>query len=51
MADFGIVRVIAADKTRTSTGRPIGSEGYMSPEAKSGTITPSGDVYALGVVS
>jgi tRNA A-37 threonylcarbamoyl transferase component Bud32 len=51
--DFGIARVLGTDVTRlTSTGTPIGTSAYMSPEQVHGlsTITPSSDLYALGCI-
>lgn len=48
--DFGIARVIA-DAALTTTGKFLGSPGFMSPEQVSGeTLGPAGDVFALGGV-
>ncbi|WP_410871498.1 protein kinase domain-containing protein [Nocardia sp. A7] len=48
--DFGIARVIA-DSALTTTGKFLGSPGFMCPEQVSGeTLGPAGDVFALGGV-
>ncbi|MFD6398617.1 serine/threonine-protein kinase [Nocardia sp. NPDC060249] len=48
--DFGIARVIA-DSALTTTGKFLGSPGFMCPEQVSGeTLSPAGDVFALGGV-
>ena len=50
LSDFGIVRVLStAGKGFTKTA-PIGTEKYMAPEILRGTVSPKGDVFALGVV-
>jgi serine/threonine protein kinase len=51
VTDFGIARAIdAAPLTRT--GMVMGTAHYLSPEqARAGTITPSSDIYSLGVVA
>ncbi|MCX4092868.1 serine/threonine-protein kinase [Nocardia sp. alder85J] len=47
--DFGIARA-ADDSALTTTGKVIGSPGYMSPEQITGTtpVGPAADVFALG---
>ncbi|WP_446223654.1 protein kinase domain-containing protein [Nocardia sp. IBHARD005] len=48
--DFGIARVIA-DSALTTTGKFLGSPGFMCPEQVSGeTLSPACDVFALGGV-
>ncbi len=48
--DFGIARVIA-DSALTTTGKFLGSPGFMCPEQVSGeTLGPACDVFALGGV-
>lgn len=51
LTDFGIVK--AAEGTRlTRTGALLGTPAYMSPEqARGAAITPSTDIYSLGVVA
>ena len=48
--DFGIAAVLRTDVTRlTSTGSPIGTTQYMSPEQiQAAQISPASDLYALG---
>lgn len=53
LLDFGIARVVErdGDAKMTTTGQILGTPTYMSPEqAKGMPVTPSGDLYALGVV-
>jgi eukaryotic-like serine/threonine-protein kinase len=48
--DFGIARVIE-DSALTTTGKFLGSPGFMCPEQVSGeTLSPACDVFALGGV-
>ncbi|RDI63514.1 serine/threonine-protein kinase [Nocardia pseudobrasiliensis] len=49
--DFGIARA-ADDSHLTTTGKVIGSPGYLCPERITGTapLGPAGDVFALGAV-
>jgi eukaryotic-like serine/threonine-protein kinase len=51
ITDFGIARAVdAAPLTRT--GMVMGTAHYLSPEqARAETITPSSDIYSLGVVA
>jgi serine/threonine-protein kinase len=51
VTDFGIARA-AAVSTLTQTGMVMGTAHYVSPEQASGQqITPSTDLYSLGVVA
>ncbi|MBC6457167.1 serine/threonine-protein kinase [Actinomadura sp. HBU206391] len=51
VTDFGIARA-AAVSTLTQTGMVMGTAHYVSPEQASGqAITPSTDLYSLGVVA
>ena len=48
LIDFGIARA-GAQETGTLTLK--GTHGYAAPEAYAGTLTPSGDLYALGALA
>lgn len=50
--DFGVARPLGEGSRATKTGQLVGTLAYMSPEQASGRfeITPSGDVYSLGVI-
>lgn len=51
IADFGLVRCVAADKSHVSTGI-AGTLGYMAPEyLVRGQLTEKADVYAFGVLA
>ncbi|TDD93462.1 serine/threonine protein kinase [Actinomadura rubrisoli] len=51
ITDFGIARRLAA-ASQTQTGMVMGTAHYISPEQASGQqISPSADVYSLGVVA
>ncbi|CAN4119953.1 unnamed protein product [Withania somnifera] len=50
IADFGLARCLAADKTHISTGI-AGTIGYMAPEyLVNGQLTEKADVYSYGVL-
>jgi formylglycine-generating enzyme required for sulfatase activity len=50
IADFGISKV-AGEHGMTMTGTAVGTPTYCSPEQGRGdTVTPSADIYSLGVV-
>ncbi|KAI3463021.1 hypothetical protein Pfo_019684 [Paulownia fortunei] len=50
IADFGLARCFAADKTHLSTGI-AGTLGYMAPEyLVKGQLTEKADVYSFGVL-
>jgi serine/threonine-protein kinase len=51
LTDFGIARMVTADSL-TATGDILGTVSYLAPEQVLGEpITPSTDLYALGVVA
>jgi eukaryotic-like serine/threonine-protein kinase len=53
LGDFGVARIMEAEKgsTLTGTGVGVGTPEYMSPEQARGlTVDARSDVYALGVV-
>jgi serine/threonine protein kinase/formylglycine-generating enzyme required for sulfatase activity len=52
LTDFGIAKIMDLQdgQTLTGTGVGIGTPEYMAPEQWTGDITPSVDIYSLGVV-
>lgn len=52
VVDFGIAKALDADTTTvTQSGTFLGSVHYLSPEqAQGGRVTPSSDLYSLGIV-
>ena len=52
VADFGIAKGVSTiDPALTATGLVIGTPAYLPPERLAGgQATPSGDLYALGIV-
>lgn len=51
ITDFGLARAIDRRSSLTATGALLGTPSYMSPEqAEGGSLGPTTDVYALGVV-
>jgi serine/threonine protein kinase len=52
LTDFGIAKILDLEggQTLTGTGVGIGTPEYMAPEQWTGNITPSVDIYSLGVV-
>lgn len=52
VTDFGIARAMSSAVTLTNTQSVMGSAYYISPEqAKGDQVTPSSDIYSLGVVA
>lgn len=50
LADFGIARVVDADRL-TAHGSAVGTAHYLSPEQATGAVAgPESDVYSLGLV-
>jgi hypothetical protein len=53
VSDFGIARLVGDATASLSSGGPIGTPAYMSPEQagrSNGPIGPEADVYALGAI-
>ena len=51
--DFGLAKRLDAAAVETTTGNPVGTPGYMSPEQARGSrdgITTATDVYGLGTL-
>ncbi|OZG73214.1 hypothetical protein BTA51_12090 [Hahella sp. CCB-MM4] len=51
IADFGVVKTLDEDNTRTVIGTVIGTPRYMSPEQAQGLpVTAESDFYSLGII-
>jgi WD40 repeat protein len=53
VADFGLAKLLDAEKGHTQTGAVLGTPSYMAPEqaeGKASAIGPATDVYALGAI-
>lgn len=51
LLDFGIAKVLDADRSHTSTGVSLGTPRYMSPEQVLGeSLSGQADVYAAGLI-
>ena len=53
LADFGLARLVEAERTVTRTEGMMGTPSYMAPEQVVGSnaqLTPATDVYGLGAV-
>lgn len=48
VADFGLAK--DADSQETTSGRILGTPGYMAPEQVAGESTMASDIYSLGAV-
>jgi hypothetical protein len=53
VTDFGLAKVLEADRGLTRSGQVMGTPGYMAPEQAAGdnrALTTAADVYSLGAV-
>ncbi|KAF8017707.1 hypothetical protein BT93_H2795 [Corymbia citriodora subsp. variegata] len=51
ISDFGMARIFKVNQNNASTGRIVGTYGYMSPEyAMHGQFSQKSDVYSFGVL-
>jgi WD40 repeat protein/predicted Ser/Thr protein kinase len=53
ITDFGLAKLVDAERGHTRTGAVLGSPSYMAPEQAAGKariIGPAADIYALGAI-
>ena len=53
IADFGLARLVDADRGQTKSGMILGTPSYMAPEQATGDskhVGPAADIYALGAI-
>src|SRR5581483_4871351 len=53
ISDFGLARLLDADRGQTRSGMILGTPSYMAPEQAAGdnkSVGPAADVYALGAI-
>lgn len=52
VADFGLVKLVDADMSMTSTGTSLGTPEYMAPEQSidARSVSPASDIFSLGVM-
>lgn len=52
LSDFGIARMLDVEEVTqlTATGMGVGTPKYMAPEQWYGQVSPTVDVYALGII-
>ena len=51
LGDFGVARCIPSEATSLMTTTIVGTQIFMAPEYRTGTVSPAADIYAFGVVS
>jgi hypothetical protein len=52
ITDFGLAKLLQADRGQTKTGEILGTPDYMAPEQAAGRkdVGPAADVYSLGAI-
>lgn len=50
LGDFGVSRCIPSEATSLMTTTIVGTDIFMAPEYRTGTVSTATDVYAFGVV-
>ncbi|KAF3320602.1 cysteine-rich receptor-like protein kinase 10 [Carex littledalei] len=51
ISDFGLAKLFDLDKSRTTSSRIVGTNGYIAPEClMSGSVSAKSDIFSYGII-